>query len=88
MPISDGGDGFVDCMAHHFKGDPDYELNTHNVLDPLLRPILGSYLLNRKAETAFLEVANTSGLYLLKKEERNPYVASSIVSLKISNLEF
>lgn len=79
MPISDGGDGFVECMSHHFKGDPAYEISSVSVKDPLQRQVQGIYLINRSTKTAYLEVANTSGLQLLKREERNPFVTSSVV---------
>jgi glycerate kinase len=79
MPISDGGDGFVEFMSYHFKGDPAYEISSVSVKDPLQRQVQGIYLINRSTRTAYLEVANTSGLLLLKKEERNPFVTSSVV---------
>ena len=53
------------------------------VSDPLLRPVESTYLINKITNTAYLEVANASGLQLLKKEERNPYFASSIVINKL-----
>jgi glycerate kinase len=81
VPISDGGDGFIKCLHQQFKELPYTELKHLKVLDPLMRPIEGTYLINKKTKTAYLEVANTSGLALLKKEERNPYFASSIVTI-------
>ena len=79
MPISDGGDGFIECMSEGFKGNPNVEKLSHQVLDPLLRPVLGSYLMNRLTNTAFIEVANVSGNSLLTKKERNPFISSSVV---------
>jgi glycerate kinase len=38
MPISDGGDGFVECMSHAFKNNPFVTLHEIEVLDPLKRP--------------------------------------------------
>jgi glycerate kinase len=79
MPISDGGDGFIECMSEGLKENPNVTKLSHQVLDPLLRPVLGSYLMNRLTNTAFIEVANVSGNSLLSKKERNPFVSSSIV---------
>jgi glycerate kinase len=50
------------------------------ILDPLLREIKAEYLVDYESSTAYIEVANSSGLQLLAKEERNPFIASSIVS--------
>ena len=68
MPISDGGDGFVDCMSYAFKSNPFVELHTQEVLDPIKRPVRGQYLINRETKTAYVEVANVSGLELITKE--------------------
>jgi glycerate kinase len=65
LPISDGGDGFVNCLAHQYRDDKSFERKTHKVLDPLLRQISAEYLINRSLNTAYIEVANTSGLSLL-----------------------
>lgn len=29
MPISDGGDGFIECMSEGFKGNPNVEKLSH-----------------------------------------------------------
>ena len=88
MPISDGGDGFVECMAQAFKQNPFVDIREHEVLDPLRRPTTGTYLVDRENDTAYIEVANCSGLSKLKKEERNPYLASSVVRFIILVVNF
>ena len=58
LPVSDGGDGFLDCMQQILKGSAQRKKT--QVLDPLLRECDSSYLLH--GQTAYIEVANTAGL--------------------------
>ena len=71
LPMSDGGEGFLDAV----EATGNYERVTVRVLDPLMRPIQAQYLLGEGR--AFIEMAQASGLGLLKSEERNPLRASS-----------
>ena len=71
VPVSDGGEGFVDAFHFAIGGD----IQELMVNDPLMRPVVAKYLL--KDTTAVIEIAQASGLPLLKKEERNPLIASS-----------
>ena len=71
IPVSDGGEGFMEAFHAAIGGT----LVDVPVRDPLMRPIMASYLLH--AETAVIEIAQASGLTLLAKEERNPMVATS-----------
>ena len=71
VPVSDGGEGFVDAFHSAIGGD----IQELTVNDPLMRPVVAKYLL--KDTTAVIEIAQASGLPLLKKEERNPLIASS-----------
>lgn len=66
-PLADGGDGTIAIIDHYLKG------NTQKVTvnDPLFRKIEASYLYNEASETAFIEMAEASGLKLLSQEERN-----------------
>lgn len=68
FPLSDGGEGAFDVLAHHLA------LQTIEVetFDPLFRPIRASYGLNAGGDTAFVEMASASGLQLLRPAERNP----------------
>ena len=69
--VSDGGEGFLEAFQAAMGG----EIVEVKVKDPLMRPIVAPYLL--QGNTAVIEIANASGLMLLKPEERNPMVATS-----------
>ena len=71
IPVSDGGEGFL--MAFHAAVGG--ELVQMVVNDPLMRPVRAGYLLWGK--TAVIEMAQASGLTLLKEEERNPVKATT-----------
>ena len=71
VPVSDGGEGFVDAYYAAIGGD----IQELTVNDPLMRPVQAQYLL--KDTTAVIEIAQASGLPLLTKEERNPLIATS-----------
>lgn len=73
FPIADGGDGTGDLILHKCNGT----LVNVTVNDPLGRPIHASYGLIDNGSTAVIEMANASGLRLLKHEELNPMQASS-----------
>ena len=78
LPMSDGGEGFLDAVAPLLSPRNrgcNYKRITVNVFDPLMRPIQAQYLLSEGR--AFIEMAQASGLGLLKPEERNPLRASS-----------
>lgn len=71
VPVSDGGEGFLEAFQAAMGG----ELVEVNVKDPLMRTIVAQYLV--RGDTAVIEIAQASGLTLLKPEERNPMVATS-----------
>ena len=71
VPVSDGGEGFLEAFYVVMGG----EIVEVNVKDPLMRPIVASYLLH--GDTAVIEIAKASGLTLLSPEERNPMLATS-----------
>ena len=71
VPVSDGGEGFVDAFHAAMGG----EVREIIVRDPLLRPVSARYLLH--GDEAVIEIAQASGLTLLSPEERNPMVATS-----------
>ena len=74
MPLSDGGEGFAECLAGCLGG----VFRTVPVHDPLGRPIEARYALLDDGLTAVIETAAASGLTLLKPEELDPLTASSI----------
>jgi glycerate kinase len=72
IPVADGGEGTVDSLVKGAGGK--YE--TINVKDPLGRDIECKYGII-KDNVAVIEMAASSGLTLLKEEERNPMVATT-----------
>lgn len=71
VPVSDGGEGWLEAFQTTFGGS----IVEVNVKDPLMRPIVAQYLVQK--DTAVIEIAKASGLTLLKPEERNPMVATN-----------
>ena len=72
VPVSDGGEGFIDAFSSALAGGKMVETV---VRDPLMRPVTAKYLM--KDTTAVIEIAQASGLTLLRKEERHPMVTTS-----------
>ncbi len=68
FPLADGGEGTLEVFRWHTEADT-LEVAVH---DPLMRPILASYLISKDGGTAFIEMAQASGLGLLVAHERNP----------------
>lgn len=66
-PMADGGDGTIDVVKYYIGG----EKTVVNVHDPLFRPINASYLYGKKKATAYIEMAEASGLKLLNKDDCN-----------------
>ena len=73
FPMADGGDGFAEVMKYYLHTQTQF-LKT---VDPLGRKLSGSYEWNEKGLVAIIELATSSGLVLLKKEERNPLITST-----------
>jgi glycerate kinase len=67
LPLADGGDGTAEILRLHSQGT----WVTVEVMDPLHRPIEASYALSGDGTTAFIEMAQASGLALLEEAERN-----------------
>ena len=67
LPLSDGGDGTVDILAYHLRGKK-IEIE---VKGPLFTPVKASYLYMASVATAYIEMAEASGLKLLAKEVQN-----------------
>jgi glycerate 2-kinase len=67
LPLADGGEGTAEILTYHTKG----KTVTKTVNDPLMRPVEASFGMSGDGQTAFIEMAVASGLYLLKQEERN-----------------
>ena len=71
LPVSDGGEGFLDAI----QPTGQWARISLSVYDPLMRPVIADYLLS--GHRAVIEMAQASGLQLLKENERNPFVATS-----------
>ncbi len=67
QPIADGGEGSLDVLLKQSNLDR----NICKAVDPLFRPIESWYLFDFENKTAYIELAKTAGLTLLKKEEQN-----------------
>jgi glycerate kinase len=72
LPVSDGGEGFIESMESLFPG----KTRTVSCRDPLGREIYASYLITDD-RTAIIESARACGLGLLTETERNPLLAST-----------
>ena len=73
FPIADGGDGTGSLIIKKCKG----QLIKKEVHDPLGRKISSQFGLIDKGKTAVIEMADSSGLRLLSKDELNPLTTSS-----------
>lgn len=73
FPIGDGGDGTGKLIIKKCNGQ---YINTE-VSDPLGRKIAASFGLIDEGHTAIIEMADASGIILLKPEELNPLMAIS-----------
>ena len=74
FPMADGGEGTADILTSICGG----QKIKAPARDPLFRNIEASYGLSPDGTTAFIEMASASGLLLLKPEERNPILTSTI----------
>lgn len=73
IKASDGGDGFMGAIGN-YKACISVQVISEN---PLGKPIQSYYLYNKKTNSAYLELANASGMELLSLEERNPMLTST-----------
>lgn len=71
IPLADGGEGTIEVLRVALKGS----LIKCRVSDPLNRPIEAAYL--AWADCGLIEMAQASGLTLLKPEERNPFITTT-----------
>lgn len=73
LPLADGGDGTVEVLDYYLSGQ-QIKVNVH---DPLMRKITANYLFSKTKNIAFIEMAEASGIRLLKREELNPLQTST-----------
>jgi glycerate 2-kinase len=74
LPLADGGEGTADVLTCACSGTT-IPVTVH---DPLGRLIETHYGVSPDGTAAFLEMAAASGLSLLRYEERNPMVTSTV----------
>ncbi len=65
LPLADGGDGTIEVVNFYLNG----EIVNLTVNNPFFQPIKASYLFSKSLKTAFIEMAEASGLKLLKQNE-------------------
>ena len=73
VPMADGGEGTVDALVNATDG----EFVEVEVTDPLGRRINARYGILGDGNTAVIEMAKASGIELIKREERNPYITTT-----------
>lgn len=73
LPLSDGGEGLVDSLVVASGG----KLVEYEVQGPLGSPVTAKMGLLGDGQTAVIEMAQASGLTLIKEEERNPLFTST-----------
>jgi len=71
IPVADGGEGTSEVIKYNLGG----KYKTVTALDPLGKPIKAKYLVFSKG--IVLEIAQTSGLYLVELHKRNPLFTST-----------
>lgn len=73
LPLADGGEGTAYVLTEATHGT----WHTITVSDPLGRPVRAGFGVAGDGQTAFIEMAQASGLSLLKSNERNPAQTST-----------
>ncbi|MFJ5564135.1 glycerate kinase [Lysinibacillus xylanilyticus] len=73
LPVADGGEGTLESLVVSTNG----RYLSQYVLDPLGRVIEAKYGVLGDNETCVIEMAQTSGIMLLRDKEKNPELAST-----------
>ncbi|MBH5319745.1 glycerate kinase [Paenibacillus sp. GSMTC-2017] len=73
IPMADGGEGTMDCLISTTKGKFVSEV----VFNPLGRQIDSGYGILGNGTTCIIEMAMSSGLYLIESHERNPLLTTT-----------
>jgi len=68
IPIADGGEGMLDVMLNATKGS----IQTTMAHNPYMEKTLATYGISSDRRTAYIEMANISGLPLIQESQRNP----------------
>jgi glycerate kinase len=73
IPLSDGGEGFLDVFHQNLVG----ELHAVTVKNPVGKPVQANYCEISRTSTAIIEMAQASGLTLISPSARNPFNTTS-----------
>jgi glycerate kinase len=73
IPVADGGEGTLDCLIAAAGGTKV----PASVTGPLGALVAAEYGLLEPDQTAIIEMASASGLYLISPEQRNPLIATT-----------
>lgn len=76
-PMADGGEGTLEALLHNGLQDAGLvEVQVHN---PQMKSVTAKYIIFEKdnKKTAFIESAQSSGLMLIPRDERNPMVMNT-----------
>jgi glycerate kinase len=73
LPMADGGEGTVEALVAATGG----KIIKADVYDPLMRKIKSFFGILGDKKTAVIEMATASGIELLKKNERNPWITTT-----------
>lgn len=68
IPIADGGEGTLSVLLEACQGTYR-SVKAHN---PCMEQITAQYGISQDGQTAFIEMANVSGLPLIKESQKNP----------------
>lgn len=74
LPLADGGDGTIEVVNYYLKG----EVINIEVSNPFFKPVMASYLYSDSSKTAFIEMAEASGVKLLRPEQFDCKNASTL----------
>lgn len=72
-PMADGGEGTCALLTELHQG----RVINAEVMGPLFSPVAAQYGISGDGETAFIEIAEASGLTLLTPEQRNPLLTTT-----------
>lgn len=67
LPLADGGDGTIEVVNYYLKGNV-VKIEVNN---PFFQSVIATYLYAENTKMAFIEMAEASGLKLLKPEQFN-----------------
>lgn len=73
IPMADGGEGTTTSIAEALEAS----MHHVEVTSPNQQKVMAEYAVSKDGRTAVLEMAEASGIGLVKKQERNPLTASS-----------